>query len=308
MSDPSDATADLVIRPRRSAKAHATMIGGLVAAVLALTGIAAWIGYQTGHDAQTETVKTLAAKAEEAHENKSAAVAEAEQEKSSAIARAEAEKSNAIRQAEERARELLATSEKNTDKLIVENRVLREELIYLEADLAKERTGASRLKQTLDGVKTQLDIDKVAYEELKKSLESSSGDLATLRDELNFYRSILSPEGQKAGVQIQDLSLKETEVYNQFQYRVTLIQARQHDTNVRGEVNIEIEGSQGGIGKIVDVAIFGTPPGRADFKYYQHLQGIFDLPEDFAATGLRVIVKSNLSGQPVEQWYPWPQS
>jgi len=210
-------------------------------------------------------------------------------------------------------RELKKKLEQKTEDLAVlaaENRKLAAEISRLTSEVDAGQRNRVELESLVDGLKHQLNIDKTAYADLKVSLKASSEDMTSLRDELNFYRNILSPDESGSGVQIDLFSVHELDVPRRFQYELTLIQMQHHDQPMVGEIDVAIEGTEDGIRRIVDVAIFGSaPPPSLSFKYYQRVAGEFDLPESFSPSGVTVSFKAT-DGRAiaVDQSYPWPET
>jgi len=210
-------------------------------------------------------------------------------------------------------RELKKKLEQKTEDLAIlaaENRKLAAEISRLTSEVDAAQRNRVELESLVDGLKHQLNIDKTAYADLKVSLKASSEDMTSLRDELNFYRNILSPDETGSGVQIDLFSVHELDVPRRFQYELTLIQMQHHDQPMVGEIEVAIEGTEDGIRRIVDVAIFGSaPPPSLNFKYYQRVAGDFDLPESFSPSGVTVSFRAT-DGRAiaVEQSYPWPET
>jgi|GEM_PF-2834508 len=210
-----------------------------------------------------------------------------------------------------KSRELKQQLEQKTEDLSVlaaENRKLAAEIARLSSEVDDGKRNRVELESLVDGLKHQLNIDKTAYADLKASLTESSEDMTSLRDELNFYRNILSPDESGSGVQIDLFSISELDVPGRYQYEMTLIQMQHHDQLMVGDLDVAIEGIEDGIRKIVDVAIFGNaPPPSLSFKYYQRVRGVFDLPQNFSPTGVAVSFRAT-DGRTVnvDQTYPWP--
>ncbi|MFC1664680.1 DUF6776 family protein [Pseudomonadota bacterium] len=163
------------------------------------------------------------------------------------------------------------------------------------------------LMESVARAERQLQIDETAYSGLSKSLESSAKQIKELHEELNFYRSIISPTDNRAGIQIQDLSIERSATQYQYHYTLVLIQALKHDQLVRGKVEIKVEGVQGGKKKTLNFSDIGTHSDQISFKYFQSLEGVFKLPSDFMPVRVHVSVRTTRKNARVlERWYPWP--
>jgi hypothetical protein len=175
-----------------------------------------------------------------------------------------------------------------------ENDRLRSRIESITADLAR----ADR----------QIQIDKVAYDELTESLDVSESYITELREELRFYRSIISPEDSDAGVRVHDFSVSPLPEQSGFRYKLVLVQALKHDREVSGTVNIEIEGERGGQTERLPLTEIGDPPGAMSFRYFQRFSGDVRLPDAFVPRRVLVSVKPRPTQggpEPLDKWIAW---
>ena len=173
-------------------------------------------------------------------------------------------------------------TEQHRDKLLEENRQLRESLVRAER---------------------ALQMNQVAYEELTRALKSSERDLALVREDLGFYRSIFTPSGNRAGLRIQNLRFQREEK-DGWQYRLVMVQGLAHDRRITGRVQIEITGVQGGRQVTQTVPGDREPPIMMQFKYFQDFAGRFRLPAGFQPARVRVVAHPQGQGA-VEAIYAW---
>ena len=205
-------------------------------------------------------------------------------------------------------REKLSLNEQELVGIGAENRKYVAEITRLVGELETAKRNTSELELLVGGLKQQLQIDQTAYGDLKVSLKQSARDMTNLRDELNFYRNILSPDQSSTQVQIDQFSINPMDVPDSYEYRMTLIQTKHHDKQMIGTLEVAIEGEEDGIRKIVDVGIFGTPPPVLNFKYYQKVRGVFSIPPGFKATGITLKFTARDSEEHlVSEVHPWPE-
>lgn len=172
--------------------------------------------------------------------------------------------------------------------------------------LKKERGG---LQEALARAQRALQMDQAAYLELERSLKDSAREIVKLREELNFYRNIISPANKKAGLRIQSLNIEPAGSRNLYRYKLVLIQALKHDRPLQGKATFEIAGLQAGKDRTlvfprqVDKAI------RVNFKYFQDIEGQFELPKNFKPERVKVKVSTwGRNTQSVEETYNWPNA
>jgi len=172
----------------------------------------------------------------------------------------------------------------------------------LEADNARLRDVAARAEQ-------QLRIDRTAYQEINAALGESNKRIATLREEVNFYRNIIAPQDERRGAQVEDLKIEPTPVANHYRYRAVLIQAYNHKQMVEGRLVLEITGLRAGVSDTVRVDQIEDKPIDVSFRYFQTVEGEFDLPLGFVPDRVKVSIvphRRNQSG--AERTWPWPHA
>jgi len=173
--------------------------------------------------------------------------------------------------------------------------------------LAKARQKLDETRSSLTQVTRQLQVDQSAYSELRRQLEESNQQITRLGSELQFYRSIISPSDGQSGVRIQALRLESTDVAREYRYKLTLIQALDHEKTVNGMARLEIGGMLHGSEQTVRVPQAGGDVIAAKFRYFQNLTGSFRLPEGFVPDNVKVVFEMGRAGT-VDRVYPWPAS
>jgi len=188
-----------------------------------------------------------------------------------------------------------------------------------------ERALAARLQQRIEGENGQLrdeneqlhdalaraertiQMDQTAYQDLDKSLQTSAQEIVKLREELNFYRNIISPADKKAGLRVQSLDIQPAGSGNVYRYKLVLIQALKHDYSIYGTANLEISGLQSGDSAVIKVPAANERPIQVNLKYFQDIEGKFQLPRGFRPRSIKINVMTGGGVQPVEAVYDWPQ-
>lgn len=175
----------------------------------------------------------------------------------------------------------------------------------LSQDIKRLETENQELREALARAQRSVQMGDTAHQELDKSLQTSAQEIVRLREELNFYRNIISPTDKKPGLRIQNLAVESNGRANQFRYKLVLVQALKHDRTIYGTASIEVRGMQAGAESVQTVP---GPNGKAiqvNFKYFQDIEGRFELPRSFRPQQIRVNVVPT-GGPPVESTYSWP--
>jgi hypothetical protein len=186
------------------------------------------------------------------------------------------------------------TASRLSDSLRDENGKLKDEIKDLRDSLARAERA--------------LQMDQAAYQDLDSALKNSAQEIVKLREELNFYRNIISPVDKKAGLRIQNLHIESAGGSGKFRYKLVLIQALKHERTIYGTARLEIMGSQGGQETVLRVPGPTDKPLNVNFKYFQDIEGRIELPRNFRAHQVKVNVATSGGAEAVEAIYNWPES
>lgn len=156
-------------------------------------------------------------------------------------------------------------------------------------------------------------IDRQAAQEVQDELGALQNELLSVREEMEFYRGIVSPGDVKPGLYLHRFTLEQGLQPDQFRYDLVLTQLKRNDRDVTGVVEWRIMGEADGEALELDLA--GVTGGEVDklefrFRYYQHLTGTVTLPEGFHAQEVRLTVRAKGKKAPdiVEQVIEWPDN
>ncbi|MGQ0618945.1 MAG: DUF6776 family protein [Panacagrimonas sp.] len=174
---------------------------------------------------------------------------------------------------------------------------------------AREELATFKRLQTFDARSN--DIDAQACRNLRESVADCESDAARLREELAFYRTIVTPEKGKGGVRVQELSLRAGDAPGLWRYELLLVRSVRNQSHARGKVEFQVEGVLAGQRKTLDVAP-GTESGSVapgfSFRYFQELEGELRLPSGLQPERLRVtlVVQADRDQKgPVVETFEW---
>ncbi len=169
------------------------------------------------------------------------------------------------------------------------------------------------LKQEVALLETHREVDREAYMEVEASLASLQAKIQEQRDEIAFYRGIVSPADGNSGLRVQDLKLTRGKAEREFNLRLVLVQAMQHDRKVTGDVNLSVEGNQDGVQ--TSYTFSQLIPENADkawafsFRYFQDFDRQLVLPDGFTPERIHVEVRSKTrSISSIEESFAWAAS
>ena len=169
----------------------------------------------------------------------------------------------------------------------------------------------SRLQESFEFEKAKslrdLQIKRQAYDEIVQTLKVTSNEIASLRESIRFYESIIEGNDHEQGLQIKRLSLSTEGNTGEYQYKLIITNNDYSKKKSRAKLLIEIEGIEKGELKKNGIAT-GKAGQQQDltFKYLKRVEGQFFLPDEFDPQRLLVTVK--LTGSKAvkkEKWYDW---
>lgn len=166
------------------------------------------------------------------------------------------------------------------------------------------------LNEQIALLKTHRDIDREAYQEVETSLGTLQAKIQEQEAAIAFYRGIVSPADGNSGLRVQDLRLTRGQDERTFGLRLVLVQSLQHDVKVSGDVELIVEGTQGG--QPVQYPYDDLLPEAAEhgwafsFRYFQNFDREIVLPDGFMPERIRIAVHSRTrSIASIEESFPW---
>ncbi len=164
----------------------------------------------------------------------------------------------------------------------IDARKERRQLLDFQTDLQRQISDLREEKAILERAQQ---IERQAYNELDLSLKTLQGEILELKEELAFYRGIVSPKDASTGLRLQRFEIEPNGQQRGYHYKVVLTQVLKNDRQAYGQVNLQIEGLQNGASKILalrDVTAKRIKDLDYKFKYFQNLEGDMVIPEGFS--------------------------
>jgi len=164
----------------------------------------------------------------------------------------------------------------------------REKMDTLEKQLSEFRSRVARLESAKK-------VDTFANQAVKDTLAEMESQNQVLREELQFYRRIVSPSKGRQGMHIHDFNLTQN-LKGDYSYRLTLIHIQgpnKHHRESDGEIRLFVEGRQAGVNKKLNFATVSTSKKskiRYRFKYFARFEGGLSLPKNFKPSAIEIQV------------------
>ena len=168
--------------------------------------------------------------------------------------------------------------------------------------LDRQSNAISQLKTDLGLKDTQLATQRAAFEQLQTTLKRQEAQVQELKRQLAFFERIMRPTGEQVGVVIDNLTLQESSIPGRYHYRLALTQPAKKRELFRGQVQIRVEGSLGDKPKVLSGRDLGMKVSewRYSLRYFQLLEGNWQLPEGFVPDRIRVTINKD-GRQPAQE-------
>lgn len=177
------------------------------------------------------------------------------------------------------------------------------------AEMATLKEENNALRAQVASGDTARSVEHRSYADVEKSLGDLQAQVQRQREELAFYRGIVSPEDGVGGLRIQRLDVLSGAVVGHYKVRLVLMQSMRQDSIVSGTIKLELEGSQNKQPirlTLADVGGQTRDSGEVafSFRYFQNIEQDVVLPEGFEPMAIDVEVRSSRQ-QPLHQSFPW---
>jgi len=186
--------------------------------------------------------------------------------------------------------------------------------IVEQRDLLQSQLGASKaeviaMRQSIADKAVGEEIDTFANEEVRLTVESLQNDIAELKAEVGFYKSVLMPNVNEKGLRIERLELKATADPLKVRYHLLLTQVVDKHLFIQGGVQMSLVGTRDN----QEVSIpFGELNGMNNpstgfrFRYFQNIDGELVVPDGFSPMEIEVVATSTgPSGRRLERRFDW---
>ncbi|NOX92327.1 MAG: hypothetical protein GXP18_07735 [Gammaproteobacteria bacterium] len=172
------------------------------------------------------------------------------------------------------------------------------ELLREQIDMEKQRT--RDLRAQLAVLERAGQVDRQAYDAVEKSLRQAQDEMLELKQEVAFYRGIVSPTEAASGLNITSLKLTSIGEARVYRFKLVLTQLKSNVRLVKGYARMEFEGIKDGAQMhlgLKEVSGGALDKLKLRFKYFQNNEGEIVLPEGFLPS--RVLVEVVPSGKDV---------
>jgi hypothetical protein len=177
-----------------------------------------------------------------------------------------------------------------------------------EERIAATEHGAAKVREQNAILERSRQIEQEAYKQLEKTVSGFQDEILELKEELAFYRGIVSPSDAGKGLDIQAFELSRRNGSGAVHYKLVLTQVLSNSSTASGSVAVSIGGELDGKAQQYKLSQLSEKEGelRFRFKYFQILEGEFYLPDGFTPSKVSIVVKPRTkSHKKLSQSFDW---
>lgn len=178
----------------------------------------------------------------------------------------------------------------------------------LEQDLQVASEDLEQQKARATIAEREADIVRQANDLLRASERAHQDEIAGLQADLAFYRRLGGASGSQAPLAVHYLELQRTRSPRVYRIIFTLTQNLRWAAVISGRVELTVDGIRDGVAQHLtqkQLLAESADPLSFKFKYFQKLERLITLPEDFEANRLTIRLRSNSLRAPVEESMEW---
>ena len=164
------------------------------------------------------------------------------------------------------------------------------------------------LRAELTELRLAQTADVGANNEVRASFRELQSEIASLEEEVAFYRSLMAPKELAKGLRIEKMLLNPTERRGVFGYELVLAQTVARHAWQEGELYFEVHGAVAGeraVLALTEIATIPEYPLNFKFRYFQNYAGEFTLPDTFSPETVIVTLDRGSEGEVIQERYDW---
>ena len=174
-----------------------------------------------------------------------------------------------------------------------------EELTKINKQLKQENAS---LRAATTANERQLQIEQATQDDLAKHANMLQDENTRLKEDLSFFRGLMSVGGKEGEVKVRSFKVERGLLPGEYRYRLLLLQSGQRDHEFVGTLQLVVNVIQNGKPSVLII-----PDGKdkkaqslnLNFKYYQRVDGTFQLAPGTIVKNVQVRVFQRASNQPV---------
>lgn len=135
----------------------------------------------------------------------------------------------------------------------------------------------------------QLQVERATRSNTIKEMAQLQDEIMRLKEDVTFYKGILSERSGAAAPQFQAVKITRTRNPGEFRYEINLTQAGSQGKSIQGSLQLILQGIQDGKQVNRPVTLEGGQASMmVNFKKFRRVEGVFNIPEAMQARSLLV--------------------
>ncbi len=191
----------------------------------------------------------------------------------------------------------------------------QEELSYLSEErdelmntVEALREGNTVLRERVAILERAQQVEGKAYEDVDVHLRSLQDEVLVLKEEIAFYRGIVSA-GKEKGLKIQTFVVDKESPSGAYRFQLVLTQHLKRVKMISGTVKLNIVDEENGKPRrllLSDMSGQQANSLKFEFKFFQRIEGRFTLPDGFKPDRLQIqVVSKGRKPASVEKSFEW---
>lgn len=179
------------------------------------------------------------------------------------------------------------------------NRLLQSEQRQLQEQIYQLGKLNSELREKSTVLERSSVIDRQAYEKVDTSIKTLQDEILELKEQVTFYRGIVSPKETAGGLYITSLKINTIDNQNSYRLKLVLTQLKNNQRMVRGNASLAIDGIINGEQKHLDLTdLIGDKSIdlKLHFKYFQTIEADIVFPDGFVPSSVQVDINPIAKG------------
>jgi len=154
-------------------------------------------------------------------------------------------------------------------------------------------------------------MDQRANEEVQDTISSLRDQVALLKQDITYYRSVVSEETEDTGLIISNWDINSTREDDLYRYKLVMRQQdADGDTFLTGHVNVNLVGRQNEEFVTLPLRAVSAEQDQLDirlrFKFFQNIEGELTLPEGFVPNLVQIAaVETSPFEKTLDQDFSW---
>jgi hypothetical protein len=166
----------------------------------------------------------------------------------------------------------------------------------LQGDVARLQEENAELRNQLASAERQMQIESSTQGNLTGQLQTLSDENALLKEDLAFFQTLMtSSNDTPSGITINRFRVRPDALPGEYRYQFLAVQSRSRSKEFQGRLQLVVDLVQDGHPQVLLLprAEDKSEPYLLVFKFYQRIEGTFNVPPDATVTRVQVRVLEN---------------